>query len=75
MVLTQDPPVTSEHPVHRPGRGPSGTGRKLATSLAALLAAFGVVALPTFGSFTDQEVRFTDSVHAPPPGDGTSAGR
>ena len=47
-------------------RRPAGTGRKLAASAATVLVAAGVVALPTVGAFTDEQVRFTESVLAPP---------
>jgi hypothetical protein len=42
-----------------------GTGRQVAASLATVVAAATVVALPTFGAFTDERVHFTDSVLAP----------
>ncbi|GAB3348876.1 hypothetical protein [Modestobacter lapidis] len=58
-------------PRERPGRRrrAGDTGRKVAASLATVVAAAGVVALPTFGAFTDQRTHFTDSVLAPPPVD------
>jgi hypothetical protein len=42
-----------------------GLARKLAASLATVAAAAAVVALPTYGAFTDDRTHFTDSVLAP----------